>query len=69
MVRKSTRPVVWKPQGTAPMDGRKIWVSDGERVWLITAHSDGSHNDPSSATLCKFWTDADIPDPPTKKAI
>lgn len=53
----------WRPISTEPADGKSIWISDGERVWLGIAHKDGSLKLPS-ASLCKYWMTAETPAPP-----
>jgi hypothetical protein len=53
----------WKTIDTEPADGSRIWLSNGERVWLATAHKDGSLKLPSRHE-CKFWQPANVPEPP-----
>ncbi len=53
----------WQSIETAPTDGRDIWVSDGDEVWHIIAHKDGTHKEPE-ATKCKFWMNMYWPEPP-----
>jgi hypothetical protein len=59
-------PREWQDISTAPIDARKIWVSDGTEVWLLTAHRDGSHK---RAPRCKFWMDANEPAPPVTQGV
>jgi hypothetical protein len=56
----------WQPIETAPTDGRRLWISDGNDVWDIIAHADGSHK---TARMCKFWMNAVWPTPPTEDNV
>jgi hypothetical protein len=46
------------------MDGKWCWASDGDRVWIVMGHKDGSLR-AKEASLVKFWTRDYIPEPPT----
>ena len=59
-----THPAVWHPKETAPMDGKWVWASDGERVWIVMAHKDGTLRSPSASAV-RYWTRDFIPEPPT----
>lgn len=61
---KATAPAKWYPKGTAPMDGKWCWASDGERVWIVMGHKDGSLRSKEASSV-KFWTRDYIPEPPT----
>jgi hypothetical protein len=54
---------VWQSKETAPSDGKPVWLSDGENVWLGTAWKDGSLRLPSRDNV-QFWMYADVPIPP-----
>lgn len=53
----------WRTKDSAPMDGKWCWASDGERVWLVMAHKDGTLRS-DGASAVKFWTRDFIPEPP-----
>jgi hypothetical protein len=55
---------VWHDRSEAPRAGQKIWVTDGKDMWLLTA--DGNPF-PDSATACRLWTPAIMPDLPDRR--
>lgn len=58
-----TAKATWHPKETAPMDDKWCWATDGERVWLVLGHKDGTLRSPEASAV-KFWSRDFIPAPP-----
>ena len=56
-------PAEWTDRSVTPPVGR-VWYSDGINVWLIKSDGKGMGGSPD---VCRYWTTAYIPAPPTSK--